>query len=564
VDSWKHAAMTMGVSLDIHNVLKTALAAFLLVLTFNVLGRRLFARFSPDKLSRSFVISVTLLAMLLPIGWRLILLPWRPEPEPKVHDEYNHLLVADTLAAGRLANPPHVLWRHFDTFYVLQRPAYASIYPIGQGGILAVGKLVAGDPWLGVLLASALMCGAIVWVLFETLSPWWAALGALPIAVSYTLSWIDSYWGGTWCAFGGAILFAGLLRLHKSPSKRMAIVAALGWSITWLTRPFESILLFVVLWGSVAVLVIRSKRNFKPWIAPVLALAITMGCAGTVTLLHNRAVTGSFTALPYVLSQEVDGVPQGFTWQPIVPPPTLRFPEMKEMYLWQLHHRQSPLGARASLTAQRIWEVFVTPWFSLPFLLGLFAIRDRIVLVAWAILACAGAISLMYGFFFAHYIAAYACVFAFLIVRGLKVLYDWNVGERPIGHWAVFFLILGGILYEPLTIMPARAITDRAPIAPVVSRKYISQELLKVGKAHVAFVRYGRHHEMNDEWVYNAANIDAAPIVWCRWMGESNDAEVKAYYPDRRYWIVDVDYKGQVARVSSYPAVRNESGRNAS
>jgi hypothetical protein len=57
--------------------------------------------------------------MLAPLVVRLAVLPWRPPPEPWVPDEFGHLLVADTLLAGRLANPPHSLWRHLETIYVL-------------------------------------------------------------------------------------------------------------------------------------------------------------------------------------------------------------------------------------------------------------------------------------------------------------------------------------------------------------------------------------------------------------------------------------------------------------
>jgi hypothetical protein len=196
------------------------------------------------RLAERTVWSMLLLAAL-PIALRLALLPQHPIPSPQITDEFSHLLVADTLRHFRLANPSHLLHQFFETYYVLQEPTYSSIYPLGQGMVLALGWTIFGHPWAGVALSVAAMSALCHWMLRAWTTPGWSLLGGMLAVIEFgpLNQWMNGYWGGAVCASAGCLVFGALPRLRESGRTRDAVLLGLGLGIHTLTRPFESVFL---------------------------------------------------------------------------------------------------------------------------------------------------------------------------------------------------------------------------------------------------------------------------------------------------------------------------------
>src|SRR5579862_9295353 len=229
-----------------------------------------------------------LLLAVTPVLLRLALLPHHPEPTPAGADDFSYLLLSDTLAHARLANPPHPMHRFFEANFVLQEPHYSSVFPPGQGLFLAVGQILTGNPWAGVLLSEALLCGLCYWMLLGWVSPVWAFAGGWFAVCTFgpLNQWMNSYWGGAAAGIAGCLMFGALPRL-RAGGFGPAILLGAGLGLSWLTRPFETALAGL----SIVPYFLMLLRGMEPRKLVRIAATVLISAApfAGVSLLHNRA-----------------------------------------------------------------------------------------------------------------------------------------------------------------------------------------------------------------------------------------------------------------------------------
>ena len=474
----------------------------------------------------------------LPIILRLALLPWQHAPAPDVYDEFSHLLAADTLRHFRLANPAHALPQFFETFFVLQSPTYSSIYPPGQGLALAIGWTLFGTPWAGVLLSMGAFCALCYWMLRGWTTAGWALLGGLLAVFEFgpVNLWNNSYWGGTYTAAAGCLVFGALPRLRNGWRNRDAALLGLGLGLHLLSRPFESMFLVVSV-------ILYLAPDYRKLARPVVVVALVCLPAVGLTMAQNKEVTGSWATLPYSLSQYQYGVPASFTFQPYPVPHRELTREQDLDYKMQRAFRAREIDTAGTYFQRLIYRVrylrfFVHPPLYLALIVFIAGIRSyRGVWPALTLLIFALGTN-FYPFFQSQYIAGATCLFVLISVEGLRMLSRWPAGAMAAR--ALFYLCLAQFVFSYGTYKQPNP----------ESRLQIQGQLAKVPGKLLVLVRYWPQHIFQNEWVYNAADMDSARVVWARDLGDTEDQQVMKYYPDRTVLLLEPD--ARPARLTRY------------
>jgi len=491
------------------------------------------------------VVGVGVLAFLLHASIAL----WVEMPVPAVHDEFGYLLQADTFSHGRLTNPTHPMWEHFESFHIFFQPTYNAIYPPGTGMMLALGQWLTGMPVVGLWLSIGLACGTVCWALMGWLPPRWGLVGGLLALMHGTML----YWGQWYCpgaaaVFGGALVVGAWPRIVWRQEIRAAWVLGLGMFVLAHTRPYEGLVMSVLAAGSAVVLLIRSERPV-PW----LRLGIPMVVTGLLVLgtmgYYNWRVTGSPLRMPWLHGQAIYSKVPAFVWQapPNRPDPVYRHEVIRDWRLnseMNLYYRYRTLAGFTQAMWEKIelcfWTFFDPLFLSLFFVVALWAILSERWLwwPLWWLLLYVVAVMMNVGMLL-HYIAVGFPLALLLVVAGWRRLCLWCWRARIGGRLIAYALFVVLLLYLPFRIwsFPRRPNWQ----AWAVDREYLLNHLEHRDGRHLVIVRYAHGHPPYMEWVYNKADIDSAKVVWARDMGSERNRELFSYFHKRQIWLLEAD-----------------------
>jgi hypothetical protein len=491
-------------------------------------------------------------------------------PAPKFHDEFSYLLAADTFAHGRLTNPAHPMWVHFESFHIIQQPTYMSKYPPAQGLVLATGQLIAGHPIFGVWMSFGLMCAALCWMLYAWVTPWWAAFGGILAMINPTLGvagyWAQSYWGGAVAATGGALVLGGMRRLMRQPSVRDSLLTAAGLAILANSRPFEGLLVSVPAGIFLFIHIINQRGQELRLSIERIALPLLFVLVLTITGMgfYNLRVTGNPFRMPYQFHEKTYAMAPIFLWQKLLPEPEYRHKVIRDFYATHALFFYTSQRSISGFLTKDMYSLLALEFGSMNILLILVIIAFPI-LVPWTLrnrwasrgflIYFVSLLGLLTETFKSlHYLAPIIGLNYYFVVTALRLV-SWQ--NRRAGH---FVLRLTPILMITalVTSLYVSIKKDTSSSWQIQRAQLLEQLKHEDGEhLHLIVVSYGPRHSFHNEWVYNEADIDHSKVVFARAMNSTQNCKLVEYFKSRRIWSLDADQS--IPKLEPYP--RNQCER---
>ncbi len=275
-----------------------------------------------------------------------------------------------------------------------------------------------------------------------------------------------------------------------------------------------------------------------------LILAVTAVATG----YYYDRVTGNPLRMTYQVNRLTYSRAPYFLWQGPRPEPVYRHAVMRQFYQreFSVYEKSRTLMGFLHNSGEKIWSLwdfYLGPVLTIPLLALPWIFRDR--RMRFPLIACGVLILgiLVETWTSPHYLAAGTGLLYLVLMQCMRHMRLWRWRGHAVGAALVRAI---PVICCAIIVLRVAAVAVRVPIEPMwprgnLERAAIVRELQDLPGQHLVIVRYRPDHDLDREWVYNAADIDGSKIVWARDMGAIDNGELLQYFPNRHAWRLDAD-----------------------
>jgi branched-subunit amino acid transport protein len=484
----------------------------------------------------------------------------------KYHDEFSYMLQARMLASGRLWMPEHPLADFFDSFQVIVRPVYCSMYFPGTALLLVPGVWLNLPHWMMEVFCCA-GCVALLYFIVARLINDVAGILAAAMLVESSLFHTFSVlvlsdapvlmYGlaamAAWLCWEDAVKAGGTRRRQWV----WALVVGAFCGLAAITRPVDAlcfalpvgVAMLATLWRNCS----TAPSRWAAYTREILSLAVWL-ILGALPFLalqgyFDVGVTGNVLQTPFDFYAQRDYPQTGFgfhTFDPTLYPKSV-VPEKHArpaQHTWHFVRDHTPLNALKIWWHKRIPNLLpdttADPLILVLIPLGLVSIRGRRwVLGSVPLIFCV--LYYFYTFWFPQYAVPLIAPMAMIAVIGAREI---PLTYPRIANFATVLLTFG-ILTICITDLPElhHGRWDGFFSLPELEQMDDAVASIKSGRAVVLF-RYAEGRSTENEPVHNETVLwpDDARVIRAQDLGE-RDIELFRYYariqPDRVAYLYD-------------------------
>jgi hypothetical protein len=307
-------------------------------------------------------------------------------------------------------------------------------------------------------------------------------------------------------------------------------------------------------------LVRRQAPPFKIlWANVVVPISLVLLTTAAAMAFYNQRVTGDPFLMPYTAHDRIYSPAPMFLWQQQSRPiPTYSNAVLHDFWVDWILKAYLEQRSLKPLVIASVQKIMFLGLFFLGFVFTVPLLNIRAFLAEpWMRLALLGCLFVVAGMLMVpatlpHYAAPLTGLIYVLVFDGMRRLRYWQWQGRESG---LAFVRLAPLICIATAFVTLQQQMQDRPGSWATRRVEIAAKLQEMPGLHLVMVRYSPNHVVDQEWVYNDADIDASKVVWARELDEEQNRRLMGYFTDRQTWLLQADESSR--QITPYPARSN-------